>query len=168
MSENKIGTLTDNHVVSLDYTLRLNNGQVVDSSEGREPLEFIQGQGQIIPGLEKELYGMAINDEKKVIIPPGDAYGELEPDNFEWVERDAFPADMELTEGMGLRMRDSNTDQVMEAYVAEIGPEGVKLDFNHPLAGETLHFEVKITGLRDATSEELAHGHVHGPDGHHH
>ena len=167
MSENKSGTVADNQVVSLDYTLRLDNGQVMDSSEGRDPLEFIQGQGQIIPGLEKELYGMAVDDEKKVVVAPGDAYGELEPDNFEWVERGAFPADMELIEGMGLRMRDSNSGEVMEAYVAEISSDRVKLDFNHPLAGETLHFQVKIAGLRDATSEELAHGHVHGPDGHH-
>ena len=168
MSDNKSETVVDNQVVSLDYTLRLDDGEVMDSSEGREPLEFIQGNGQIIPGLEKELYGMAVGDEKKVAVAPGDAYGELEPDNFEWVERGAFPADMALTEGMGLRMRDSNSGEVMEAFVAEIGPDSVKLDFNHPLAGETLHFEVKIAGLRDATSEELAHGHVHGPDGHHH
>ena len=168
MNDKEAGTVVDNQVVSLDYTLRLDNGEVLDSSEGHTPLEFIQGTGQIISGLEQELYGMAVGDEKKVVVAPGDGYGELESDNFEWIERATFPPDMELAEGMGLRMRDSNSGEVMEAYVAEIGSDRVKLDFNHPLAGETLHFQVKVTGLRAATREELAHGHVHGPDGHHH
>jgi FKBP-type peptidyl-prolyl cis-trans isomerase SlyD len=81
--------------------------------------------------------------------------------------RDAFPADMSLTEGMGLRLRDSESGQVFEAYIADIRPDSVLLDFNHPLAGETLYFQVKITALRQATKEELAHGHGHSP-GHAH
>jgi FKBP-type peptidyl-prolyl cis-trans isomerase SlyD len=154
-------TVADGVVVSLDYTLRLDDGQVIDSSDGHEALEFLQGQGQIIPGLEQALYGMAIGEEKDVEVDPVDGYGETDPDAYQMVSPDLFPADMELSEGMGLRMRDESGDP-LEAFVADIGPEGILLDFNHPLAGETLFFHVKIAGLRQGTSEEVAHGHVHG------
>lgn len=152
--------VADGMVVSLDYTLRLDDGQVIDSSNGREALQFLQGQGQIIPGLEQALYGMEVGEEKEVEVAPGDGYGETDPDAYQMVPHDLFPADMELSEGMGLRMRDES-GQPLEAYVANVSPDGVLLDFNHPLAGETLYFHVKITDLRPGTSEELDHGHVH-------
>jgi FKBP-type peptidyl-prolyl cis-trans isomerase SlyD len=158
--------IADDMVVGLDYTLRLDSGQVIDTSAGEEPLEFLQGKGQVIPGLEQALYGMAVGDEKQVVVAPADGYGALDPDAFEVVPPNAFPPDLELTPGMRLRMRDQ-AGQVYPAYVAEIRPEGVLLDFNHPLAGETLHFDVKVATLRPATREELAHGHAHG-DGHEH
>lgn len=159
MSEtNSVG---DDKVVSLDYTLRLDDGEVVDSSSGREPLEFIQGQGQIIPGLEQELYGMEVGDEKNVKVTPENGYGERQDDRVQTVPRNAFPDDMELEQGMQVRLQDSNSGQVFEAFVEEIHPENVKLDFNHPLAGETLHFDVKIAGIREATDDELSHGHSH-------
>ena len=156
-------TVADGLVVSLDYTLRLDDGEIVDSSADQEPLEFLQGQGQIIPGLEQALYGMAVDDQKDVVVAPADGYGEEDPDAFELVERDVFPPDLDLRPGIGLRMRDES-GEAMVAYVAEVRPDGVVLDFNHPLAGETLYFQVKIAGLRPATSEELAHGHAHGAD----
>lgn len=152
--------VADGMVVSLDYTLRLDDGQVIDSSNGREALQFLQGQGQIIPGLEQALYGMGVGEEKDVEIAPGDGYGETDPDAYQMVPHDLFPADMELSEGMGLRMRDE-AGQPLEAYVADVSPDGVLLDFNHPLAGETLYFHVKIADLRPGTREELDHGHVH-------
>jgi len=155
---NSIG---DDKVVSLDYTLRLDDGEVIDSSSGREPLEFIQGQGQIIPGLEKELYGMEVGDEKAVTVTPEDGYGERQDDRVQTIPRQAFPDDMELEEGMQVRLQDSNSGQVYEAFVEEIHPDNVTLDFNHPLAGETLHFDVKIAGVREATDDELSHGHAH-------
>lgn len=158
--------VSDGLVVSLDYTLRLDDGEVVDTSTDQDPLEFLQGRGQIINGLEQALYGMEIGDEKDVEVEPSAGYGEYDNDAFQVVPHDVFPPDMTLTPGMGLRMRDSS-GQVLEAYVAEVRPDGVLLDFNHPLAGETLYFQVKISGLRPATSEELAHGHVHNP-GHKH
>ena len=159
MSEqNSVG---DDKVVSLDYTLRLDDGEVIDSSSGREPLEFIQGQGQIIPGLEEELYGMEVGDEKAVTVKPEAGYGERQTDRVQTVPRNAFPDDMELEEGMQVRLQDSNSGQVFEAVVVEILPDGVVLDFNHPLAGETLHFDVKIADVRDATDDELSHGHAH-------
>jgi FKBP-type peptidyl-prolyl cis-trans isomerase SlyD len=103
---------------------------------------------------------MAIGDEKSVEVAPEDGYGEADPNAYQMVSSDMFPADLKLAEGMGLRLRDENGSSV-EAYVADIGPEGILLDFNHPLAGETLFFQVKIANLRPGTSEELAHGHVH-------
>lgn len=159
-------TVKDDLVVSLEYTLRLDDGEVIDSSADREALQFLQGRGQIIAGLEQELYGMVVGEEKAVELAPADGYGEEDPDAFEVVDRDVFPADMELSEGMGLHMRDE-AGEVVEAYVAEVRPDEVLLDLNHPLAGETLFFQVKIADLRAATSDELSHGHAHGP-GHEH
>src|SRR5574341_2637277 len=167
MTETRL-TVADDLVVSLDYTLRLEDGEVVDTStaDDRAPLDFVQGQGQIIPGLEQALYGMAVGDEKEVVVEPIDGYGEHDPEAFEMVDQNIFPAEMTLEPGMSLRMRESS-GQVLVGYVVDIRPEGVLLDFNHPLAGETLYFQVKIASLRAATQEELAHGHVHGP-GHEH
>jgi FKBP-type peptidyl-prolyl cis-trans isomerase SlyD len=160
-------TVDDDTVVSLDYSLRLDSGEEIDSSSKDEPLQFIQGQEQIIPGLENALYGMVVGEEKNVTISPEEGYGEYDSENFLMMPRDSFPPDMALVVGERLVVRDSESDQEYPAYIAEVGDESVKLDFNHPLAGETLHFQVKITAIRDATSEELDHGHVHGP-GHAH
>jgi FKBP-type peptidyl-prolyl cis-trans isomerase SlyD len=160
-------TVDDDTVVSLDYSLRLDSGEEIDSSSKDEPLQFIQGQEQIIPGLENALYGMVVGEEKNVTISPEEGYGEYDSENFLMMPRDSFPPDMALVVGERLVVRDSESGQEYPAYIAEVGDESVKLDFNHPLAGETLHFQVKITAIRDATSEELDHGHVHGP-GHAH
>jgi FKBP-type peptidyl-prolyl cis-trans isomerase SlyD len=162
-------TVTDDVVVSLEYTLWLDEGgEVVDSSENEEPLEFIQGHGEIVPGLEQALYGMSVGDEKRVVVQPEDGYGELDPDAFQLLPRDAFPRDVELEPGMSLELQDDSGD-VMLAFVAEIRKDSILLDFNHPLAGEILHFKVKVVGLRPATPEELEHDHVHfGTDGHDH
>ena len=150
-------------VVSLDYTLRLDDGEIVDSSAGDEPLEYLHGHGQIIPGLEKALVGLGVGDSKKVVVPAAEAYGEMDMEAFEIVPRSMFPDDMELEEGLALSLRDAETNEPFEAAIAEIRETEVMLDFNHPLAGETLHFEVQIPALRPATAEELAHGHAHSP-----
>ncbi|NOZ71373.1 MAG: peptidylprolyl isomerase [Chloroflexi bacterium] len=154
-------TVADDIVVSLSYVLQLDNDEIVDSAGSADPLEYLQGAGNIIPGLEQQLYGMAVGDEKKVTVVPADAYGEYDPEAMTFVPIDAFPTDLELEEGMGLQMRDSNTGEVVVAYVEDIQPNGVVLNLNHPLAGQTLHFQVQVVNLRQATSEELAHGHVH-------
>jgi FKBP-type peptidyl-prolyl cis-trans isomerase SlyD len=165
MNEAKL-KVVDDLVVSLDYTLRLDDGEVIDTSSGEEPLEFLQGHSQIIPGLEQELYGMTMGDEKDVVVAPADAYGDHDPDAYQVVSRDLFPEEMDLELGMGLRMRDAS-GHTLNAYVDDIRPDGVLLDFNHPLAGETLYFHIKVADLRAASSEELAHGHVHdGSDEH--
>jgi FKBP-type peptidyl-prolyl cis-trans isomerase SlyD len=154
-------TVAEGVVVGLDYTLRLDSGEVVDSSEEGSPLFYLHGHGQIIPGLERELMGLTVGDEKEVTVAATDAYGEIDEDGFQMVPLDIFPDDLELEPGMLLHLRDAQTDEPIDAIVDEILPEGVILDFNHPLAGETLYFKVKISALRAATTEELDHGHAH-------
>jgi FKBP-type peptidyl-prolyl cis-trans isomerase SlyD len=166
MSEISEGmTVEDGVVVSLDYTLRLDDGEVIDTSSGREPLVFLQGQGQIIPGLEKELYGMGEGDKKEVVVDADEAYGEYDEDQLQEVPRSIFPDNIDLEEGLSLRMRDQESGQLFDAVVDEVKPTSVVLDLNHPLAGETLYFDVEIAGLRAATEQERTHGHVHGPNG---
>ena len=150
-------TVQDNMAVSLDYTLRLADGQIVDTSEGREPLVFIQGQGQIIPGLERELYGMALGEEKDVVVAPVDGYGEFDSELLETLPRSIFPADIVLEPGMGFRMR-TDTGQVVIVYIHSLEDDQVVVDLNHPLAGETLYFHVKIADLREASADELGGG----------
>ncbi len=146
-------TVQDNWVISLGYTLRLADGQVVDTSEGHEPLEFVTGQGQIIPGLESALLGMAVGDEKDVVVAPADGYGEREPDLSETLPRSIFPPEVEV--GDSFRMR-TETGQMVVVYVDSIDENNVVVDLNHPLAGETLYFHVKVLDAREATEEDLA------------
>jgi len=155
--------VVDGLVVSLDYRLHLDSGEQVDDSEDEGPLEFLQGHGHIIPGLEQAIYGMAVGDEKDIVVAPTDGYGEHDPEAFEEVPTSAFPADLKasLEVGMPLQTQDESGD-VLVVYVSEVRPDNVLIDLNHPLAGETLHFWAKVVGLREATSEEMAHGHVHG------
>ena len=153
--------VADGLVVSLAYTLRLDDGEEIDSATSDDPLMYLHGAQNIIPGLEQALTGMKIGDARQVSVNPVDAYGDVDPDAFELVPYDAFPADVDLEEGMGLRMVDSGTGQQMDAYISEQRDDGVVLDMNHPLAGETLHFNVEIVGLRRATTDEIAHGHAH-------
>ena len=159
--------VADDMVVQLDYTLTLANGEIYDSSDETGPLEYIQGQGPIISGLEEALYGMAVGDEKDVVVTPDVGYGEYDPEAVQTLPRDVFPAEMELEPGMPIDLYDEDADEEIEAFIAEVDDEGVVVDFNHPLAGETLNFHVKVVGVRPATDEELDHGHVHG-NGHDH
>lgn len=159
--------VADDLVVSLGYTLTLKDGTVIDSSEEGDPLEYLHGQGQIISGLEQSLYGMAVGDEKQVIVEPSDGYGEVDDKDHIYMPLNSFPSDLNLEVGESVYLRDSESDNEYQAFIAEISDDDVKLDFNHPLAGETLYFDVKVEGLRQATSEELAHGHAHSP-GHAH
>ncbi len=114
--------------------------------------------------MEQALTGLKVGDARSVSVKPVDGYGDVDPDAFELVPYDAFPADVDLEEGMGLRMVDSSTGQQMDAYISELRDDGALLDLNHPLAGETLHFNVEIVGLRRATTDEIAHGHAHTAD----
>lgn len=153
--------VTDNVVVSLEYVLNLEDGREIDRSESDAPLKYLQGFGNIIPGLENALYGMAIGEEKKVVVPAEEAYGERDPEDVVGFPRATFPPSIKLVIGEALTMRDSQTDKPVRALVKAVKADEVVLDFNHPLAGKTLVFDVKITGLRNATQEELSHGHVH-------
>ena len=160
-ADNNPTKIQDDVVVSIDYTLRLEDGEVIDSSEGHGPLEYMQGRGQIVPGLERELYGMNVGDEKAVTVSPQEGYGEYDDQRVQQVPRESFPDDMALEEGLSVRMRDASSGQLFDAYIDEVGDEVVALDFNHPLAGETLFFDIKVVGLREPSSEELEHGHAH-------
>ena len=137
------------------------DGKVVDSSEGGEPLQFIQGMGHIIPGLEHELYNMQIGDSKNITVAAEKGYGESDETAFMDVPREAFPHDVPLEEGTELELRDQSGNPVY-ARVDNVSENNIRLDMNHPLAGKELNFEVKIAGLRQATDEEVSHGHVHG------
>jgi FKBP-type peptidyl-prolyl cis-trans isomerase SlyD len=165
MPNNSTLMVADGVVVSLDYILRLDDGEIFDASDG-SPLEYLHGYAQIVPGLEKELTGLAIGDEKDVVVAAAEAYGDIDEEAFQTVDRDVFPDEVELELGMPLRMRDAQTGEPFDAVIVELGENGVLLDFNHPLAGEELHFRIKIVDLRNATSEELEHGHAHGIDDH--
>jgi FKBP-type peptidyl-prolyl cis-trans isomerase SlyD len=159
--------VADDLVVRLDYTLTLSSGEVYDSSAESGPLEYLQGHGQLIPGLEEALYDMAVGEEKDVIVTPDVAYGEYDPEAIQEIPRDIFPAEMELEAGMSIDLYDEDADEELEATIEEVDEETVLVNFNHPLAGETLNFHVRIAGLREATPEELDHGHAHG-NGHSH
>ena len=152
-----------NKVVSIHYTLKSEAGELLDTSEGKSPLPYIHGTGQLIPGLEKELEGKGKGDELNVVIPPADAYGDYNTEQVFVVGKDGFQGDEELTVGLQVQIDTGNGQAI--GVVTKIEDENVTLDLNHPLAGATLHFEVKIEDVRDATPEEIDHGHSHGEGG---
>ena len=154
----------DNLVISMDYTLTVED-EIIDSSEDQEPLDFLQGHGNIIPGLERELYGMAIGESKSVVVSPADGYGEYSDEAFIDVPREQFPKEMKLKVGDEIQVTDED-GQIAIARVESLKEQTVRLDFNHPLAGKELHFDVTIVSLREASEEEMEHGHVHYEGGH--
>jgi FKBP-type peptidyl-prolyl cis-trans isomerase SlyD len=158
MEESK-ATVRDDLVVSLEYVLTV-DGEVVDRSEAGDPVQFIQGRGEIIAGLESALYGMAVGDRKHVQVESAQAYGEHDADAFGSVPLSAFPADVPVEIGTELELEDEQ-GHLVPARIIDIGPEQAQLDFNHPLAGKALFFEIAVVDIREATPEELAHGHVH-------
>ncbi|HLY25251.1 MAG TPA: peptidylprolyl isomerase [Aggregatilineales bacterium] len=153
--------VADGAVVSLTYTLKLTNGEVIDFSEDDEPLEYLHGADNIVPGLERQLTGLKVGDKKKVEVEPVDGYGAYDPEDVEVVEREKLPKDLHLKLGMFLAVGDEEGN-MSEAYVREVTPKQVTLDFNHPLAGQKLLFDVEVVDIREATTDELAHGHPHG------
>ena len=153
-------------VVLFDYILTDDDKVTIDSSEGREPLGYIHGSGQIIPGLEKALAGKVVGDALTVDVTPEEGYGLQDPNKILVVPRARIDGVPNLQEGMQLQASGGDGPQVVT--VRKIEGDTVTLDANHPLAGENLHFDVTIREVRNATPEELSHGHVHGPGGHHH
>jgi FKBP-type peptidyl-prolyl cis-trans isomerase SlyD len=134
--------------VAFDYTLTDESGTVIDSSKGKQPMHYIHGQGQIIPGLEKELAGMAVGGEKKVTVKPEDGYGPINPQAFQEIPKEKLPADA-LKVGTML-MAQGPQGQGVPVRVHEIKENTVIMDFNHPLAGKTLSFDIKITDIKSA------------------
>ncbi len=158
--------VSDGVVVDLDYTLKVDD-EVVDSSEGGQPIKFIQGQGHIIEGLEKELYGMKLGEDKEVVVPPEKGYGTVNEEAIIDVPKEEFPEEIPLKPGTELKVQNKQ-GETMDARIASVESNSVRLDFNHPLAGKDLHFKVKVSDLREATQEEMEHGHVHDQGGHSH
>lgn len=153
-------------VVGIHYKLTDDDGKVLDSSENADPLMFIYGIGMLIPGLEKALLGKTKGDKLNVSIAPADAYGERDDALTQLVPKSQFDEPEKLQVGMQFQVE---TEQgVLVVTVTEVNDQDVKIDGNHPLAGMNLNFDVTVEEVREATTEELDHGHVHGPGGHHH
>jgi FKBP-type peptidyl-prolyl cis-trans isomerase SlyD len=158
--------IANNTAVWLQYTLRDDAGEVLDASDHDEPLVYIHGQGDIVPGLEKALHGKSVGSKFKVSVSPEEGYGVREDDKVQSVPRSAFEDDLELEPGMQFQAQ--GPEGVDIVTVLRVSGEDVTIDANHPLAGKQLHFEIEVVNVRAATEEELEHGHVHGPGGHHH
>jgi FKBP-type peptidyl-prolyl cis-trans isomerase SlyD len=154
--------ITKDKVASIHYTLRDGDGNILDTSSGREPLTYLQGAGNLIAGMEEGLEGKSTGDKFKLKIAPEKGYGVKDSALVQKVPRSAF-GNQKVEKGMQFQ-----TGQGQVVTVTETGLENITVDGNHPLAGVELHFDVEVTDVRVATPEEISHGHVHGPGGHHH
>lgn len=153
-------------VALIEYTLTNDAGDVIDSSVGGEPLAYLHGHHNIIPGLEKALSGKVVGDSLKVSIAPAEGYGEMNPSLVEQVPRHLFSGVDQIEVGMQFHAQTGQGMQVIT--VTGVEGETITVDGNHPLAGQTLNFDVTVKEVRAASKEELDHGHVHGVGGHHH
>lgn len=163
---NELTQVADDLVITMDYTLTV-DGEIVDSSEEDGPIQFLHGSGNIIPGLEAHLGGLAIGESLEVTVAATDGYGEFDSEQVVDIPLDEFPEEICVEPGVELEMRDQD-DNMLFARIISVGKSRAKLDFNHPLAGKELIFDVTIVALRQPTAEELEHGHVHGSAGHAH
>jgi FKBP-type peptidyl-prolyl cis-trans isomerase SlyD len=153
-------------VVLIHYTLKDDDGKVLDSSSGGEPLAYIQGHGNLVPGLEKALEGKTEGNHVAVTLAPADGYGARNEALVQRVPKRSLQRAGEIRKGMQFQ---AQTEEGMRVFtVTTVVGDMVTLDGNHPLADQTLHFDVDVVAVRSATEEELEHGHVHGPGGHHH
>lgn len=154
--------IADNKVVSVHYTGTLpENGETFGSSEGGDPFTFLVGHKQMIPGFEKELMGAKVGDKVEFTLSAKEAYGENNPDAIQKVSADTF-GDITPEVGMGLE------SDMGRFIVTDVADDLITVDFNHPLAGKSLAFNVEVVDIKDASEEEIAHGHAHGPGGHNH
>jgi FKBP-type peptidyl-prolyl cis-trans isomerase SlyD len=155
-----------NRVVMLHYTLRDEHGTVLDSSSGRNPMSYLHGKGNLIPGLEQALTGRTAGEKLDVTVPPEQGYGRRDERLVQILPRGKFAEDVELVPGM--QVSASGPQGARLVTITSVERDFVAIDANHPLAGRTLYFSVEVTEVRKATREEVAHGHVHGAGGHHH
>jgi FKBP-type peptidyl-prolyl cis-trans isomerase SlyD len=158
--------IAERSVASFHYTLTNDAGDVLDSSEGREPLAYLHGVGNIVPGLEREMAGHVAGDRFNVDVAPEDGYGTYIDELVQVVPRKSFQGIDDLAVGMQFQAQTGQGP--IAVVITEIEGDEVTVDGNHPLAGETLHFAVEVVHVREASAEELQHGHVHGVGGHHH
>jgi len=152
-------TISHHKVVTIDYTLKNAQGEVLDSSEGQDPLVYLHGAENIVVGLERELEGKTVGDSLKTVVSPEDGYGVRNEEMVAAVPSEMFESDMDIEVGMSFQ---AETDQgVQVVNIVAVNDEEVTVDGNHPLADEVLHFDVTVRAIREATSDELEHGHVH-------
>lgn len=159
--------LEENKVVSIRYTLKDEKGEILDQTTKEQPFAFLSGQNQILPNLEKKISDMVIGSQQKVVLSAEQGYGKYREDAVKQVKRSDFPEKIELQEGQRF-MADLGEGKHQPFFVKSVSENDVTIDFNHPLAGVTLEFDIELLDIRDATDEEIMHGHVHGPGGHQH
>ena len=160
-------TITERKVVSIHYTVAdAANAEVIDKSDDGEPMVYLHGAQNIIPGLEQALEGKVVGDEFEVTVEAAEAYGDYSEDRIQQVPIEAFEG-MEKIEP-GMMVTAESDDGQVNLMITEVTETTVTVDANHPLSGKTLKFDVKVEAVRDASDEEMAHGHVHGAGGHHH
>jgi FKBP-type peptidyl-prolyl cis-trans isomerase SlyD len=159
--------IAQNKVVMIHYKLADKDGSVIDSSEGRDALAYIQGIGALVPGLEQELDGKVKDDKFSAVITPEHAYGKRDETLIRVVPKSGFQGEEEMSVGMQVQI-DTGEEGMAIATLTKIEGDDVTLDLNHPLADIELHFDIEVVDVREATADELAHGHVHGPGGHEH
>lgn len=158
--------ISDGKVVIIDYTLTDDDGELIDSTNGAEPLGYVHGAGQIVSGLEAALAGRGAGETFRVSIPPEEGYGWPDEENIAVIPADQIEGAGDLEVGTQLETETESGETTV--VVTKIEGNEVTIDANHPLAGVTLNFEVAVREVRDATADEIAHGHVHGRGGHHH
>lgn len=160
-------TITANKVVSIHYTLKDDAGETLDSSSGGDPLSYLHGHMNIVPGLESQLEGLSLGATKSVVVSPEEGYGPRMEEAIQKVPQAEFPT--EIPREIGLQIMAQGPDgQPFPLWIIGVDDDHVTVDGNHPLAGQNLNFEVEVVDIRDATPEELEHGHAHGPGGHEH
>ena len=158
--------ITNNAVVAIHYTLKNNKGDVIDSSRNSDPLNYLHGHGNIVPGLEKALKGKSKGETLAVIVPPEEGYGLRLNDQVQQIPRDQFEANADIQPGMQFQAQ--SPEGVMVVTVTNVDDQHVTVDGNHPLAGEILNFDIEVMEVREASKEEISHGHVHGKGVHEH
>ena len=166
MSENP--TVAEGHIVTIHYTLKDEGGEVIDSSVGEDPMAYLHGAQNVVPGLEHGLVGAKVGDTLQLVVSPEDGYGPRDAEAPpQAIPRSEFPPDETIEPGMMFQAQDAE-GHIIPLWVIDLDDENIVIDTHHPLAGVTLHFDVEILDVREATQEEQQHGHPHGPGGHVH
>jgi FKBP-type peptidyl-prolyl cis-trans isomerase SlyD len=159
-------TIAQDSVVTIHYTLKDDEGEIIDSSVSAEPLAYLHGHGNLVPGLERELEGKSAGDKLSVTVSPADGYGDYDKNLVTRVPRRSLQGIANIR--VGMRLQAQTAEGPRTVVITNIMGDMVTVDANHPLAGKALNFEIEVTDVRPATEEELSHGHVHGPGDHHH
>jgi FKBP-type peptidyl-prolyl cis-trans isomerase SlyD len=159
--------IAPNKVITMNFTLKDDDGNILDTTDSGGPFSYLSGNNMVLPKLEEAVSGMIIGTKKHLKLDAKDGYGEYNDDAVQAVGKENFPEDFVLEAGREYMA--SNPDGVqMPFIITSVEDETITIDFNHPLAGKNLNFDIELLDVRDATAEELAHGHVHGAGGHHH